>query len=87
MKIDITYYTLLKRKEMSDSTSICEGCELIFIKKDPEDDFIFFETNEKDSKRLFWATEEEVEFLRESSEDWDEIKIKQRNNFIKGKFI
>ncbi len=86
MEIQINYYTLLDNKAMGDGNVITQDQDLIFIKKDI-DGLMFFETSNSDSKILFWAREDEVDFSQTSMETWCEEKINERNRYINGEFL
>jgi len=85
MEIKLEYYKLSDDKRMGDGKLIPQNQELILIRKD--DDMLFFETHGEDLKSIFWATENEVEFIKNSTEDWDDEKINERNRYINGDFI
>lgn len=86
MEIKIDYYTLIDKKEMGDGKVIPQSQELILLKED-DDGLLFFETHNDDYKKLFWTSESEVDFKISITEDWDEEKIKERNNHIDGNFV
>lgn len=86
MNIEIEYYRLSLDKTMGDGKLIPQDQSLILIKRDA-DGLMFFETYGDDSKNLFWAKDEEVEFIEKSSEDWSEEKINERNRYINGEFL
>lgn len=86
MEIQVDYYKLASEKKMGDGNMIPQNQELILIKKDT-DGMLFFETHNDEYKKLFWANDNEVEFMHSLSENWDEEKINQRNRYINGEFI
>jgi len=86
MEVDLRYYELKDDKKMSDGELISQGQELILIKED-SDGMMFFETHDNDSKKLFWASKGEVEFLQTMIETWSEEKINERNRYINGEFL
>jgi len=48
---------------------------------------ILYICTEENIKRIFWVTEDEVNFLSEIKEDWSEERIQQQQNEINGKFL
>ena len=53
-----------------------------------EENMMQFETvDNSEIKRIFWVTEDEVNFLSEIKEDWSEERIQQQQNEINGKFL
>lgn len=86
MEVDLRYYELKNDKKMGDGDLIPQGQDLILIKED-SDGMMFFETHNTDSKKLFWASRDDVNFLQTSIETWDEEKIKKRNRYINGEFL
>lgn len=86
MEISVHYYKLLSEKIMGDGNIIPKNQELILIKKDV-DGMFFFETYRDISKKLFWTTQDEVELLSSSVEEWSDEKINERNRYINGEFI
>jgi hypothetical protein len=87
MEVQINYYKLSFDKEMGDGNKIPQNQELILIRKDEVDGKLFFETHNDDYKKLFWANENEVEFVQTLNEDWSEEKIFERNHYINGDFF
>jgi hypothetical protein len=87
MEIQIDYYKLAEDKKMGDGNTIPRSQELILIKKDDTDGMLFFETHNDNYKKLFWASNNEVEFVNSSLEEWDEEKINERNRYINGEFV
>ena len=87
MEITIDYYKLSDDKQMGDGKRIPQGQELILIKEDCDDGLLFLETHDDDSKKLFWASKVEVEFVDSVSEEWSDEKINERNRYINGDFI
>lgn len=86
MNIELEYYRLMLDKTMGDGKLIPQDQSLILIKRDT-DGLMFFETHGDDLKNLFWAREEEVDFVKKSEEDWSEEKINERNRYINCEFL
>lgn len=87
MDIQVYYYRLSSEKIMGDNNIIPKNQELSLIREDNSDGTLFFETHNDDCKKLFWASSEEVEFVRSIIENWSEEKINQRNCYINGEFL
>ena len=87
MEVQVDYYKLTEEKEMGDGNKIPQGQDLILIKKDSNDGMLFLETYGEEAKRLFWVNDDEVEFVDSITEDWEEEKINERNNYINGEFL
>lgn len=85
MDIELKYYKLSDDKRMGDGKLIPQSQELILIRE--EDDMFFLETHGEGLKSIFWAKEGEVEFIKVSTENWDDDKIIERNRYINGDFI
>ncbi len=84
--MEIKYYTLKEEKDMQDSHTIEKGQKLALIKE--EDGMLFFETeDDSDIKRLFWANEDEVEFLFKENKELTEKEMTDRDIIINGNFL
>lgn len=71
---------------MQDGHFISAKQKLLYICT--EENMMQFETvDDSDIKRIFWATEDEVNFLSEIKEEWLEERIQQQQNEINGKFL
>ena len=87
MDIQIDYYILSNDKRMGDGQQILKSQKLILILKDDSDEMLFFETYNDEHKKLFWTSQDEVEFVETVIESWDEEKINERNRYINGEFL
>jgi hypothetical protein len=85
MQIEVKYYALKSDKSMGDGSIIPQGQDLMLVRH--EDDKSFFETVGDDCKKLFWASEEEVEFIKSELEEWEDEDVEERNNYTSGKFL
>ncbi len=84
--MEIKYYTLKEEKEMQDSHTIEKRQKLALIKE--EDRMLFFETeDDSDIKRVFWANEDEVEFLFKENKELTEKEMTDRDIIINGNFL
>lgn len=82
----IKYYKLKSEKKMRDSHSIDAGQKLVLLKE--EDGLFFFETeDDTEIKRVFWAKDDEVDFLEELDVELTEQEQKERDIIIKGNFL
>lgn len=80
------YFELNEQKFMQDGHFMPSKQKLLYICTD--EDMMQFETvDDSDIKRIFWATEEEVTFIEERQEEWDEKMIQQREKEINGKWL
>lgn len=80
------YYQLREQKNMQDGHFISANQKLLYICT--EENLMQFETiDDSEIKKIFWASEKEVEFLKEIEEDWSDEKIKLRENEINGKWL
>jgi hypothetical protein len=80
MIINVEYYKLKDSKHMNDGHCIEEG-QLLLKTPVEEDGFILFETYDKSFiKKIFWAKENEVDFMRKVEEEWSEKRIEEMNN-------
>lgn len=80
------YFELNEEKFMQDGHFIPAKQKLLYICE--EENLIQFETvDDSDVKRIFWATDEEVEFLEERQEEWSEERLQQRDKEINGKWL
>ena len=71
---------------MEDGHFISSKQKLLYICT--EENKMQFETfDNTDIKRIFWASNDEVEFLEEKEEDWSEEKINKREKEINGQWL
>jgi len=86
MIVNCKYFELKEEKIMEDGHFISSKQKLLYICT--EENLMQFETiDDSDIKRIFWASNDEVEFLEEKEEDWSEEKIKQREKEINGQWL
>ena len=86
MIVKCKYFELKEKKFMKDGHFISGKQKLLYICT--EEKMMQFETSDdSDIKRIFWTTEEEVNFLFEVDEDWSEEKIKKQDSEINGKWL
>lgn len=71
---------------MQDGHFISAKQKLLYICT--EENFIQVETvDETDIKRIFWVTNDEIDFLYDIQEEWSEEKIKSQENEKNGKWL
>lgn len=86
MIVKCKYFELKEQKFMQDGHFISAKQKLLYICT--EENMMQFETvDDSDIKRIFWAKEEEVEFLSEVDEDWSEERVQQQQREINGKWL
>jgi hypothetical protein len=86
MDVVCKYYELKSEKFMQDGHFISAKQKLLYICT--EENFLQFETIDKtDIKRIFWATEEEVNFLETKIENWTKKKIQRQKKEINGTWL
>jgi len=86
MIVNCKYFQLKEQKFMQDGHFISAKQKLLYICT--EENFMQFETvDDSEIKRIFWATEQEVEFLTEIEEDWTEERIARQQNEVNGKWL
>lgn len=85
MEVQVIYYKLLHDKKMSDGHTIPHGQKLVLIKAEGED--MFFEFHNEDTKTLFWANENEVEYVDTETENLSDERVEELKNFTKGSFL
>jgi hypothetical protein len=80
------YFELKEKKFMKDGHFISDKQKLLYICT--EEKMMQFETvDDSEIKRVFWANENEVNFLSEAKEEWPEEKIKHQQDEINGKWL
>lgn len=80
------YFELKEKKFMKDGHFISDKQKLLYICT--EEKMMQFETvDDSEIKRVFWANENEVNFLSEAKEEWSEEKIKHQQDEINGKWL
>ena len=83
MIVKCRYFKLKEEKIMKDGYFISPKQKLLYICT--EENFMQFETiDDSDIKRIFWAKENEVDFVEENNEDRSVEKIAQREKYISG---
>ena len=86
MIVNCKYFELKEEKKMEDGHFISSKQKLLYICT--EENLMQFETiDNSDIKRIFWAKNDEVDFLEEKKEDWSDEKIKQREKEINGQWL
>ena len=86
MIVNCKYFELKEEKRMEDGHFISSKHTLLYICT--EENKMQFETfDNTDIKRIFWASNDEVEFLEEKEEDWSEEKINKREKEINGQWL
>ena len=71
---------------MKDGHFISSKQKLLYICT--EENLMQFETiDNSDIKRIFWANNDEVNFLEEKQEEWSDEQIKQREKEINGQWL
>lgn len=86
MILKCKYFQLKEKKEMKDGHFISSKQKLLYICT--EEDLMQFETiDDSEIKRIFWAAENEVEFIEELIEEWAEERVLQREKEINGQWL
>lgn len=86
MIVQCKYYKLKEKKDMQDGHSILANQKLLYICTE-EEDIQFITMDDSDIERIFWAKENEVEFIESKEEDWTDEEVKEFENKITGNWL
>lgn len=85
IEVHIKIYRLIEDKKLNDSTIIPSSDEIELVKTEKGMCFLIHKSG--GSTTLFWSSESDVKFVRDSIVFLSEEDLNKRNKYINGEFI